>query len=323
MLVYVVLYGLVLSAFGIFVLNRNVVEPVRRLRNATAGIAAGDLSPLDVPAGPGELRDLAESFNVMVAALQTSRAETAAHIGSLEETNRALQQARNEVVRAEKLASVGHLAAGMAHEIGNPLAAVIGYLNLMKTDTKDPAQRELLDRSLQETERIDRLVRELLDYAAPALGARESFDPLAVMSEAASMLTRQGALDGIDVVERPAATPLRVSMERGRFLQVCVNLLLNARDAMPDGGRVTIDASRVGTDVLLTLADSGGGIPRELLPRIFEPFFTTKDPGKGRGLGLAVCQRLLGEAGGEIDVQSVPGEGSVFSLRLPAVEEVP
>lgn len=321
MLIYVVLYGAVLSGFGIYVLNRNVVEPVRRLRLATAGVAAGNLTPIDATRGPVEIRDLADDFNSMVLALQGSRAETAAHIASLEDANRALQQARDEVLHAEKMASVGHLAAGMAHEIGNPLSAVIGYLNLIRDEIGDPGQRDLVERSLLEAGRIDRLVRDLLDYAAPARTCDEPFEPVAVMRDGIALLVNQGALDGVQVTDRAPAGLGEVRMDRSRFLQVCVNLLLNARDAMPGGGEIAIDAARDGRDLVLILTDTGDGIPPQLLQRIFEPFYTTKDPGKGRGLGLAVCQRLLAEAGGRIDVQSAPGEGTVFTLRLPVVTE--
>jgi two-component system NtrC family sensor kinase len=112
-------------------------------------------------------------------------------------------------------------------------------------------------------------------------------------------------------------------MDRGRFVQVCVNLLLNARDAMPTGGEIVFDALQNGSELMLLIADSGTGIPAEMLVRIFEPFYTTKDPGKGRGLGLAVCQRLISEAGGRIEMQSVVGQGSTFRLCLPVVQEVP
>lgn len=320
-LIYVVLYGAVLSAFGIFVLNRNVVEPVRRLRTATAGVAAGNLTAIDVMHGPGEIRDLADDFNSMIAALQGSRAETAAQIRSLEDANQALQQARDEVVRAEKMASVGHLAAGMAHEIGNPLSAVIGYLNLIKEELAEPAQRDLVERSLSEVGRIDRLVRDLLDYASPVRSGDEPFDPLAALRDAAALLANQGVFDEVKFVDHAPARLDPVHMDHGRFQQICVNLLLNARDAMPGGGEVIFTAERQGGALVLNIADSGCGIAPEQLRHIFEPFFTTKDPGKGRGLGLAVSQRLIAEAGGRIDVQSAPGQGSTFSLRLPVVRE--
>lgn len=321
MLIYVVLYGAVLSLFGIYVLNRNVVGPIRRLRAATAGVASGDLTPLVVPRGPGEISELAETFNGMIGALQASRAQTAAHIRSLQETNRALQQARDEVIRTEKMASVGHLAAGMAHEIGNPLSAAIGYLNLLGSELADPAQRDLVERTLQEAGRIDRLVRDLLDYAAPVRATDEPFNPLATFREAYLLLANQGALEGAELLDRAPPSVGLVRMDRSRFLQVCVNLLLNARDAMPDGGKIFLDGLRQDAELLVTIADTGHGIAPELQPRIFEPFFTTKDPGKSRGLGLAVCQRLISEAGGQIEVQSLPGQGSCFTLRLPVAKE--
>ncbi|HKL24948.1 MAG TPA: histidine kinase dimerization/phospho-acceptor domain-containing protein, partial [Desulfuromonadales bacterium] len=164
-LAYVLLYGLVLTLFGVYALNRNIVRPVRRLQQASADVAEGALKAVDVPAGPAEIRDLATSFNQMVQALSASRAEAEAHIASLQEANRALGQAQEDLLRSEKMASVGHLSAGMAHEIGNPLGAIVGYLNLLARDPDDPSARELVARSLKEAGRIDRLIRELLDYA--------------------------------------------------------------------------------------------------------------------------------------------------------------
>jgi len=320
-LLYVVAYGAVLSLFGIYLLGRNVVEPVRRLRAATAGVASGELVPIAVTQGPIEIVELAEDFNAMVAALGESRRETAAHIRSLEETNLALRQARDEVVRAEKLASVGHLAAGMAHEIGNPLAAVIGYLNLLKLDLTDPAPRDLVERSLVEAGRIDQLVRDLLDYAAPARSEVEPFDPVDVLREASGLLHGQGVFEGRQLVDRLSTGLGQVRMERGRFLQICVNLLLNARDAIDEAGEIVLEATAGGSELRLTVADNGTGMDEATLRRVFEPFFTTKAPGRGRGLGLAVCQRLIEEAGGRITVDSTIGTGSRFVLHLPLVKE--
>jgi signal transduction histidine kinase len=320
-LLYVVVYGAILSAFGVYLLGRNVVEPVRRLRAATAGVAKGELTPIAVPGGPAEIVELAEDFNAMVDALQESRAETAAHIRSLEEANAALRQARDEVVRAEKLASVGHLAAGMAHEIGNPLAAVVGYLNLLKLDLVEPAARDLVERSLCEVGRIDHLVRDLLDYAAPARSEVEPFDPVETLREAVALLQGQGVFEGRQLVDRTMPGLGSILMERGRFLQICVNLLLNARDAVETGGEIVLEAARRDGELTVTVADNGAGIDAATLRRVFEPFFTTKAPGQGRGLGLAVCQRLIEEAGGRIAVASTVGTGSRFTLVLPMTGE--
>jgi len=316
-LIYVVLYGAVLTVFGVYLLNRNVVRPVRELGSATSAVAAGTLEPVPVPGGPSEIAALATSFNQMVAALGQSRAETDAHIRSLESANAALQQARNDLVRSEKLATVGHLAAGMAHEIGNPLAAVIGYLNVLQDDLDDAGNRDLVSRSLVETQRIDRLVRELLDYAAPGPVATERFEPAEVLRETVAMMRHQGAFDLLRIDDAGLTDCGPVCMSRDRLLQVFVNLLLNARDAMPAGGSLCLGAERVGGGVALEITDSGAGMPAASLMQIFEPFYTTKDPGKGRGLGLAVCQRIIDDAGGRISASSQPGTGTTFTVWLP------
>jgi signal transduction histidine kinase len=208
----------------------------------------------------------------------------------------------------------------MAHEIGNPLAAVIGYLNLLKLDLADPAARDLVDRSLVETGRIDQLVRELLDYAAPVRSAVEPFDPVEVLREAVALLQGQGAFEDRRLVDRLSPGLGQVHMERGRFLQICVNLLLNARDAVKEDGDIILEVTVEKRELQLTVADNGIGMDETALRRIFEPFFTTKAPGRGRGLGLAVCQRLTEEAGGRITVDSTSGAGSRFTLHLPLAE---
>jgi signal transduction histidine kinase len=315
-LIYVIAYGLILTLFGVFLLNRNVVKPVRRLRQATADVAAGEMAEVTIDSGPGEIHDLAASFNQMVTALATSRAETEAQIASLEEANRALGQARDDLVRSEKLATVGHLAAGMAHEIGNPLAAVIGYLGILKDDLRGD-ERELAERSLEETARIDRLVRELLDYASPVRQEEERFDPAVSLREAVELLRHQGQLDRVTVDDSALQELGSVSMDRGRLMQVWINLLLNARDAMDGGGVVTLSSARENTLVTLTISDRGAGIRDEDIARIFEPFYTSKAPGSGYGLGLAVCQRIVDDAGGRIRVSSESGYGTRFSVTLP------
>jgi signal transduction histidine kinase len=320
-LVYVVLYGAILTLFGVYLLSRNVVKPIRSLNRATEDVAAGSLETISVPAGPSEITALAQSFNQMVAALRSSRAETETHIHSLERSNQALQQARQELVRSEKLATVGHLAAGMAHEIGNPLAAVIGYLNVLQMDLVDEQNSDLVKRSLAETQRIDLLVRELLDYATPAPSETEVFDPVAVLKEALEMMRHQGSFDGLTIDAERLVAGHSVRMNRSRLLQVFVNLLINARDAMADGGLLTLSSALDSQGVRLDIIDQGGGITPDCLAHIFEPFYTTKDPDKGRGLGLAVCQRITDEAGGRISVDSLDGEGSTFTVWLPKVLE--
>ncbi|MDT8441415.1 MAG: HAMP domain-containing sensor histidine kinase [Desulfuromonadales bacterium] len=320
-LVYVVAYGLVLALFGIFLLNRNLVRPIRRLQQATTAIAGGSLAPVITGDGPTEIVELSSSFNLMVTALAESRKETQAQIASLEQANRELQQARDDLLRSARMASVGHLAAGMAHEIGNPLAALIGYLDVLGRGLAGSTDRDLVERAQAETGRIDRLIRDLLDYAAPGGGVAEPFCPIALLRETVAMLAHQGQFDGLTVDDRCGDASARVCMDRQRLQQVWVNLLLNARDATGPTGRIRLTAHCDG-ELRLAIADEGPGVPAELREKIFEPFFTTKAPGKGRGLGLAVCQRIIDDAGGRIEV-AADGSGATFTVCLPVATAAP
>ncbi|PLX90171.1 MAG: hypothetical protein C0614_01155 [Desulfuromonas sp.] len=317
-LIYVVAYGLVLCLFGIYLLHRNLVQPIRRLQQATAEVAAGSLVPLAAADGPVEIVDLSNSYNQMIDALQKSRTETETHICSLESANLSLEQARDQLVRSEKMATVGHLAAGMAHEIGNPLAALVGYLGLLEADQRDCLQKDLIERCQTETGRIDKLIRELLDYAAPGSGEAVPVDPVAVLRETVTMLQHQGMFDGVVVDDRCGQVTAQVLLDSHRLQQVWVNLLLNARDAMDGTGTVHLATEINGDRFAVLINDEGPGITAAQVGKIFEPFYTTKDPGKGRGLGLAVCQRIIDAAGGRIEVRSGTS-GTIFSVCLPLV----
>jgi len=317
LVLYLLLFGIILVGFGSTLIGRTVVKPVRRLMLATQKVARGELEEGVEAIGLREVAELAASFNRMTEALQHSRRETATHIEELRCANRELHDTRDELVRSEKLASVGHLAAGMAHELGNPLGALIGYLGLLEQEVGDEAL-ELVNRAQGEATRIDRLVRELLDYAAPAHLKRDPFDPLAALQEALELLAQQQALEPLQVVRGfPASLPLACGSS-AKLVQVFINLLLNARDACAEsGGELRIGAEPLAGETVFRICDNGAGISPETLPHIFDPFFTTKPQGKGRGLGLAVCHHIILEMGGRIDVTSEPGKGSCFSIYVP------
>lgn len=320
-LLCVILYGLVLVLFGGYLLGSTVVRPVRLLMAQAMRVAQGDLGQLPDMEGPLEIEQLAQSFNSMTRALQQSRQQTEAHIQSLHDANEDLHRTRDALVRSEKMASVGHLAAGMAHEIGNPLAAVFGYLELLKADLPATGGKDIVEHALKEVGRIDTLVRELLDYAAPERTAAEVIDPLSVLDEAKQIVEHQGLLANhpLEVGQLPDQLP-KVRVVRHKLLQVFVNLLLNALDASERAGRLEFAAGTSESEVWIRVSDQGSGMPVEVLRQIFEPFFTTKPPGKGRGLGLSVCQRVIEESGGRIEVRSVEGQGSEFSVYLPKAD---
>jgi signal transduction histidine kinase len=320
LLLYVFLYGGVLFFFGLYLLNRNVLRPINGLMATTRQVAEGNLDQEVPEQGPREISSLARSFNAMVAALRASRRKTEDNIRSLQQTNADLQQTRAELVRSEKMASVGHLAAGMAHEIGNPLGAVVGYLELLKAELPQGRQLEIAGRAAEEAGRIDCLVRELLDYAAPGKARPETFDPAAVMEEALELLANQGRFNRLQLVRALPRFLPPVNMVRHQLLQVLVNLLLNACDASGEDGTIRVEGDVADGAIRLAVVDEGEGIPAENMGYVFNPFFTTKAPGKGRGLGLAVCYRVVAEAGGNLEVHSELGRGSRFTVRLPAAE---
>ncbi|WP_321370647.1 ATP-binding protein [uncultured Desulfuromusa sp.] len=316
--IYVVLYGAVLILAGYYLLQRNIVNPARNLLKATEEVSCGNLETRLPTAGPTEIRQLAVAYNHMVEALQTSRGETELHIASLEEINRELQRARAELIRSEKMASVGQLAAGLAHELGNPLAALIGYLEILKQKIETGSEKDIIERSLVETNRIDFLVRELLDFSRPTDAAQvESVDLVFALNSSVQLLKNQGALADIEIIDNLPETLPPISIDPNKLQQVLINLLLNAAQACAKKGKITLSSGVDEASVWLGIRDNGCGIVAADLNKIFDPFFTTKSPGEGTGLGLAICQRIIEEIGGTIDVESSVGEGSLFKIIFP------
>ena len=315
LVLYVFLYGAVLVFAGYYLLQRNIIKPARNLLKATEDVSHGNLETRLPLAGPTEIAQLAIAYNQMVDSLQTSRGEAEQHIASLEETNRELQQARNELIRSEKMASVGQLAAGLAHELGNPLSALIGYLELLKQKIESASDRDIVNRSLVETHRIDFLVRELLDFSRPAENSQiESVNMAKALNSAVQLLKNQGAMSGfekINVLPEPFPS---IQIDRHKLQQVFINLLLNAVQACDQPGEINLSWGNENGSIWVGIRDNGCGISVAGLKRIFDPFYTTKPPGEGTGLGLAMCQRIVEEAGGVIEVESELEKGSFFRL---------
>lgn len=318
-LAYFVLDFLLVLVLGSLLLSRTVVHPVRRLVSATRRIADGDLGGTVHVPGSAEVAELCDAFNAMVLALREKRGEVEEKVASLNRANREIVEAKNEAVRSEKMASVGLLAAGMAHEIGTPLSAIVGYTGILAEELAGDAEKsDYLRRISAESLRIDRIVRGLLDYARPKEAARQEVELLPLMEKVVELLTAQGVLKRLEVsVAAEAGLPV-VHADPHQMEQLLVNLVMNARDAMPDGGELKLSGRREGDRVLLEVIDDGEGMLPEHLPRVFDPFFTTKEPGKGTGLGLAIVARIAESCGGRISVESEPGKGSRFALSLPA-----
>jgi signal transduction histidine kinase len=219
------------------------------------------------------------------------------------------------VAREERLSAVGRLAAGLAHEIRNPLASLSGSVQLLQTESLNP----LFDIMLREMDRLNGLVEDFLDSARPAGVKPEPCAPDQIVDDL--LLTLRNDLRFRDrQLLRAAGAPVGLALlDPARFRQLLWNLLLNAAQATPAGGAVRVGLSRVGGDLRLRVEDDGAGIPAEVLPQIFDPFFTTKEVGKGTGLGLSICFRIMNEFGGAIRVATEPGLYTEFALEFPPV----
>lgn len=324
---------ILLLGLGAFILSRIVVAPVNRLLSATGKITGGHYGQRVRVSGSSELVQLAEAFNEMSETLLNKDQQVTAHVAALEQANTKLRQAREESLRSEKMASIGFLAAGMAHEIGTPLASIMGYSELLSGEvTGSSAISDYSRRITEDCGRIDRIIRGLLDYSRPHPSAVEASDIGGLVAESIELLERQGALKGIKVSSWFEDALPQALVDPHQLQQVLINIMLNSRDAMPEGGKLNIRVTtgagaslpgRPGGCVRIDVLDNGCGIPEEHLKSVFDPFFTTKPPGKGTGLGLAISARIIEGFGGRITVQSKPGKGSCFTLWLPVVNPSP
>jgi signal transduction histidine kinase len=321
---------ILLLGFGSFILSRIVVTPISRLLSATEKITGGQYGQKVRVSGSAEMARLAESFNDMSVTLYQKEQEATGHVAALEKVNKDLRQAREEAIRTEKMASIGLLAAGMAHEIGTPLASIMGYAELVAGEPLDNCTlQDYAHRIFNDCVRIDRIVRGLLDYSRPRSSVVEPCDIRELVTASIEMLRQQGAFKGIRVTTACDEQLPTVCVDPHQLQQVLINLILNSRDAVQDDGKIQIrvkgpiirSAPRTLEGIRIEVLDNGSGISEEHLGRIFDPFFTTKQPGKGTGLGLAISARIIEGFGGKIDVQSKQGTGSGFSIWLPVSEK--
>jgi signal transduction histidine kinase len=312
---HAVFSAVLIVVFGLVSFRRSLLLPIEELRDGTRRIAAGELGLQVSEDAPAEIAELAEALNGMSTALAGYRARTAEQLARLEAANVELRRTQDALLRSEKLASVGRLAAGLAHELGNPLTAVRGYVELLALGGVESAD-EIVGRCQREVERMHRILRSLLDFARQEAPEVVEVDVAGLLEEAVRTVQHQGPFRAIELDLAVEGAP-RLAGEPDKLHQVLVNLLLNAAGARAT--RIRLGARVQGGEVCLTCADDGEGIPAENVGRLFEPFFTTRAPGEGTGLGLAVSLRILEQHGGRIDVSSVPGAGAVFTLRIPVV----
>lgn len=300
------------------VLHVTVARPLRRMEQAIDRFGRLDLNlPFTAAAGPLVSRVQA-ALTRMAEALQKEQAITRSQLNELRLANERRIRAQTELVSAERLATVGKLAAGVAHEIGNPLGGILGYLALVKSRTVgSPDVHDCLERIDAEVQRINRIVRGLLDLGRPSRG---TMSPVEIANLADTCVRLVGAgpdFIGVEVkVEVAPGTVARA--DPGPLSQVLINLLLNASHVLGGRGTIWLRAATIEGQAKIEIEDSGPGIADEVMPRLFEPFFTTRPAGQGTGLGLAVSMHLVSSMGGQLSARNMPGSGACFTIFLPA-----
>jgi signal transduction histidine kinase len=287
-------------AWGI---SRRLVRPIQELRGAMAVVGAGDLDHPVHTGAPDEIGDLARSFDAMTARLKESRA--------------AVERAQAQLVESEKLASVGQMAAAVAHGLRNPLASLRASAQFALRHPDSPAARETLAAIVDEVDRLDHRITHLLTYSRPSPAHRMRERAGALVEGALAALRPLFAERGVAVeTALPAALP-EVLVDPAKLEQALVEVISNALDAMPQGGTLRVlGAVEADGGVAITIADTGRGIAPEALPNVFEPFFTTR--AEGTGLGLAIAKRFIEQHGGRIELASEPGRGTTVRILLPA-----
>ncbi|BCO09630.1 hypothetical protein GF1_20060 [Desulfolithobacter dissulfuricans] len=332
MLVYMGVNLLILGTIGFFRISNYVLRPVGRLARLADRYEDSETRLFAEQSGASEFARLATSLNSMLARIGRDRAALEQSVRELGLANRRLKEKQQEMIRAEKLASVGRLAAGLAHEIGNPLGIVQGYLGLLQqTEAMGGDQKEYLRRAEQELERVTRLIRQLLDFARVSKGERREVSVHELLAAERAMVRDLPLFHGMTLACHLDAERDRVVADPGQLRQVFLNCLVNAADAVaakeetdPSGHIVLRTENRsVSSEdderevVLITIEDNGVGIAPGMLDTVFDPFFTTKEPGKGTGLGLAVSLAIIEGAGGGMRLRGREGEGVTVEIELP------
>ena len=308
---------------GYVALGRLVVTPIRRLLRPVERVRQGDFVQADPGlANSADLLQLYEAFNRMSAQLAGDREQIEHQVDALRQTNMELQATQKRLVAQEKLATVGTLAAGVAHEIGNPVAVLQGYLELVADPELTESQRqEYLAAMAEASRKIAVIIQDLLDFARPIDESTQICDVVAVVRATTKLVRPQSRFRGLELSISVPDAPVWAAINDGRLEQVILNLLLNAADASAAEGTVGIAVSLPDPEtrmVRLTVEDEGTGISQETIGRMFDPFFTTKDPGEGTGLGLSICHNILSSCGGTIRAEARDTVGARVVVMLPA-----
>jgi signal transduction histidine kinase len=317
-LVAVSLCAILIGSAIIWFLINKVTAPLRELRNSAEAVGRGDFSQRVTVHSQDECGELAVAFNRMTENVQLSRAE-------LEKTVDTLKNTQAQLIQSEKLSAVGEFVAGVAHELNNPLAAVMGFAEILRDADADSKYSRQLDLIYKAAQRCHKIVQSLLSFARRHQPERKPARVNELVEAVLDIIAYSLRTGNIEIITALDKNLPMIMADGHQIQQVLLNIINNARQAIEahqTGGKIRISSNSTEMSIRITIQDSGPGITSENLRRIFDPFFTTKEVGKGTGLGLSLCYGIIKEHGGNIYAESPPGEGAVFIIELPAVRDV-
>ena len=292
----------------LFFVTQLVLKPISRITSMSRKLIAGDLGVRVGIRPPGEMGALCEAIDAIAEAV--AQREEKLKLAT-----------RKQIGRTEQMASIGRLAAGIAHEINNPLTGVLSFAHLLRNKPNmEEEDRKDLDVVIGETTRVSEIVRGLLDFARERPSIRVPLDINDVIRRTMRLIRSQKKVEQIIIREELDKNLPQITGDENQLQQVLLNLSLNACESMPGGGEVTISTSASDGNVNVRVTDTGCGISRENLDNVFEPFFTTKPVGKGTGLGLSVSYGIIQQHGGTLEVESEEGAGTTLTIVLPSEE---
>ncbi len=327
---YVIIFVVAISVSLGLILYKIVSKPVSELTHGMDKIATGDFNYSVPIKSKDEMGTLARTFNSMIKDIKAARDQKEVWTQTLEteiaKKTEEIQKTHAGLVQTEKLASLGRMAAGVAHEINNPLTGVVTFAYLMKKNVSpDSQEAKDLNVIIEQAERCSKIIKNLLVFARAAPAEKGKISINKVLAQTIYMVQNQEKFNNIKFEIKMDESDFTTLGDASQFQQIFLNMIINAADAMNERGTMTIATRKLGVDdkpfVEIEFTDTGGGIPEETLGKLFEPFFTTKPVGKGTGLGLSVSHGIVKHYGGQIDVKSTIGKGTTFFVKLPLLGE--
>jgi two-component system NtrC family sensor kinase len=334
-ILYVIANFIILLLFSVYRLSRLIIRPSHRFIRMTDDFRVKDRLYFTHGKNFQEFNQLSKALNHMVDTIETDKESLQHSLEELKKTNDELKNAQHEIIRAEKLASVGRLSAGIAHEIGNPIGIVLGYLDLLKSRPvmkNDDVGQDFLKRAQDEINRINTVIRQLLDFSRSSFVDAKIVSMHDLVRDVVLMMSGQPLMSDVTIDYQFDDIVNTVNIDSDQIRQVLINLIINAADSIKSSENTNKGSIRIVSELIpaheqsalnnqstfvLKVIDNGTGISNDNIEFIFDPFFTTKEPGKGTGLGLSVSYMIIEQAGGRLIAKSEIVQGTTMMIHLP------